>query len=44
MDYETTNNMGTLHRYFLNVALKICFIFLINGGRRVYVQPLVDNP
>ena len=32
-----TNNMCTLHCYFLNVALQICFIFVINSGRRVYV-------
>ena len=36
MGYETTNSMCTLH-YFLNVALQICFIFVINSGRRVYV-------
>ena len=32
-----TNNMCTLHCYFLNVALQICFFFVINSGRRVYV-------
>ena len=32
-----TNNMCTLHCYFLNVALQICFIFVINSGRRGYV-------
>ena len=36
MGYRT-NNMCTLQCYFLNVALQICFIFVINSGRRVYV-------